>query len=351
MMHARALIATSVLQIILGTSSAFGEFGLTHICRIPLRQPDSTLAPAEALFTSSFDDVLIAQVRNLRMELEDGFYLLARLYGPAHPNGAAVVMMHGCSGQWSQGEPWTVAQGAIEKWGVKLAQSGYFALAIDSYTSRTPAGVDPRDFQQQCAGDVHEGAVDPYATRVADMDIGIAWLRYHLGIAATARIGALGWSQGAQSVLVRSAETYAHEDVSRFDEPTDEATAQLASVVFYPGCGTNLGFVDGSGVGSSYWRPHRDLRVNHGSADPLHASCADRVDIAVGTYASIPGSGHAADYIEYPNAQHSFDGAIVDWPTQRCVPDAPPSDYCAASDADISSLEFFSIRLRVPGGP
>lgn len=266
MMHARTLVAMSILQVLLGTSGAF-----------------SGAASADSLLISTFDDGVLAQVQNIRIDLPDGSSLPARLYGPAEPNGAIVLMMHGCSGQWSQGEPWTVAQGAIEKWGVKLAQSGYFALAIDSYTSRTPAGVDPRDFQQQCAGDVHEGAVDPYATRVADMDIGIAWLRYHLGIAATARIGALGWSQGAQSVLVRSAETYAHEDVSRFDEPTDEATAQLASVAFYPGCGTNLGFIDGSGVGTSYWRPHRDLRLNHGGADPLHASCADRAEIAIST--------------------------------------------------------------------
>jgi len=334
MTHARTFVATSILHIVFGTCRAFADTGA-----------------AEWLFISSFDDGLFAQAQNVRIERPDGSELPARLYGPAEPNGAAVVMMHGCSGQWSQGEPWTVAQGAIEKWGVKLAQSGYFALAIDSYTSRTPAGVDPRDFQQQCAGDVHEGAVDPYTTRVADMELGIAWLRYHVGAAATARIGALGWSQGAQSVLVRSAETYMNANVSRFDEPADEVSAQLASVVFYPGCGTNLGFVEGSGAGSSYWRPHRDLRLNHGGADSLHASCADRADIAIGAYDSVPGSGHAVAYVEYPGAHHSFDGAITEWPATRCDPDASPSDFCAASDADISSLEFFSNRLGQQSNP
>jgi dienelactone hydrolase len=334
MTPARTFVATSILQVLLGTSGAFAD-----------------VYTAESLFVSTFDDGFLAQVQNVRIEMADGLDLPGRLYGPAEPNGAAVVMMHGCSGQWSQGEPWTVAQGAIEKWGTKLAQSGYFALAIDSYTSRTPAGVALHDFQQQCAGDVHEGAVDPYTTRVGDMDSGIAWLRYHLGATATARIGALGWSQGAQSVLVRSAETYAHANVSRFDEPTDEVTAQLASVVFYPGCGTSLGFVEGSGVGSSYWRPHRDVRLNHGGADPLHASCADRADIAIGTYDSVPGSGHAVAYVEYPNAHHSFDGAITEWPATRCDPDAAPPDFCAASDADISSLEFLSGRLLQQSTP
>lgn len=334
MMPARTFAATSILQTLLGIGHAFADAGA-----------------ADWLFASAFDDGFLAQVQNVRIELPDGSGLPARLYGPTEPNGAAVVMMHGCSGQWSQGEPWTVAQGAIEKWGVKLAQSGYFALAIDSYTSRTPAGVDPRDFQQQCAGDVHEGAVDSYTTRVGDMDIGIAWLRSHLGTTATARIGALGWSQGAQSVIVRSAETHAHANVSRFDEPMDEVTAQLASVVFYPGCGTNLGFVEGSGVSSSYWRPHRDLRLNHGGADPLHASCSDRADIAVGAYDSVPGSGHAVAYVEYPNAHHSFDGAITEWPATLCDPDASPSDFCAASDADISSLEFLSGRLLQQSSP
>jgi dienelactone hydrolase len=334
MMHSRRFVATSILRILLGTSVVFAESVV-----------------ADSLFISTFDDGLLAQVQNIHIDLPDGSHLPARLYGPDAPNGAAVVMMHGCSGQWSQGEPWTVAQDAIEKWGAQLAQSGYFALAIDSYTSRAPAGVDPRDFQQQCAGDVHEGAVDPYTTRVGDMDIAIAWLRYHVGGTATARIGALGWSQGAQSVLVRSAETYAHENVSRFNGPADELAAQLASVAFYPGCGTNLGFVEGSGVGSSYWRPHRDLRLNHGGADPLHASCADRANIAIETYNSTPDSGHAVTYAEYPNAHHSFDGATTDWPATRCDPDASPSDFCAASDADISSLEFFSNKLLQSGDP
>lgn len=305
---------------------------------------------ADPLFAHSFDEGLAGGIRNIGIDLPAGFHLAGRLYGPAAPNGAAVVMMHGCSGLWSDGQPDTVAQAAIEKWGAELARTGYFALAIDSYSARTPPGIDPAAFQRQCTGDVYEGAVDPYTTRVDDMDAGVAWLRYRLGIASTQRIAALGWSQGAQSVLVRSAETYRDIDASRFDAPQAETAAQIASIAFYPGCGTRLGFVDGD-LASSYWRPHRDIRINHGGADPLHDACAQRAAIAQASYASVPDSGHWVDYVEYPGANHSFDAAIPDWPTTRCAPDAPASDLCAAIDADIDSMEFLSARMHVAAEP
>lgn len=351
MPYARLIVAALALPAAFDAEVPAADGRYLATSSVSLQQPSELPHSEQGVFASSFDDGLLAQTRNLPIDLANGLSLPARLYGPVQPNGAAVVMTHGCSGMWRHDEPWTVAQGAIEKWGQELARNGYFALAIDSYTSRAPAGVDPRDFQRQCSGDVHDGAVDPYTTRVEDMDEAIAWLRYRLGIAATSRLGALGWSQGAQSVLVRSAETYVDQNVSRFDDSADETTSLLASVAFYPGCGTHLGFVEGSGVESSFWRPHRDLRLNHGGADPLHASCAQRSEIAVGTYGSVPESGHAVWYIEYPNAHHSFDGAITEWPATRCAPGTPPSDICAASDADISSLEFLSARLAPHADP
>jgi len=301
----------------------------------------------ELLYTDSFDDGYLGRILNVHVGLPGGTVLPGRLYSPINPSGAAIVMMHGCSGLWSDGVPWTVAQAAIEKWGRKLAESGHFALAIDSYTARTPSGIDPHDFQQQCTGDFYEGVVDPYTTRVSDMDGAIAWMRTYLGSAATARIAALGWSQGGQSVLVRSAETYRDENVSRFTDGED-STTQLASVVFYPGCGTRLGFVADGTLASSFWRPHHDLRMNHGGADPLHTTCDDRAQIAIDDYDSRADSGHWLDYVVYPEAHHSFDGTIADWPSARCAPNDPPSDVCAARDADITSLDFLSVRLAAP---
>jgi len=366
--RARVSVAVSIIYAIFGASAVFAELRSSRADNLPLAAlslasppheliaignatvdgVDNVLDSAEMLFTNSFDAGLLDGVQNVRIDLPDGSYLPGRLYGPSEPNGAAIVMMHGCTGLWAQGQPWTVAQGAIEKWGIELARDGFVALAIDSYTSRTPAGVEPHDFQVQCAGTAYAGAVDPYTTRVGDMDTAVDWLRYRLGSAAR-RVGALGWSQGAESVLVRSAETYAHENASRFDDPANEAAAQLATVAFYPGCGANLGFVEGSGIETSYWRPHHDVRLNHGGADPLNAACANRAQTAVDIYGSVSGSGHWIDYVEYPNAQHSFDGALTEWPAVRCAPDAAPSDFCAATDADIDSLEFLLARL-VPNG-
>ena len=311
----------------------------------PISATHSVADPTEGLFIDSFEEGLALDARNIRIDLPGGAYLPGRLYVPAQSAGAAVVMVHGCSGLWSDGLPWTIAQGAIERWGWKLAESGYLAIAIDSYTSRTPELVDPLDFQTQCTGDTYAGAVDPYTTRVADMDTAIAWLRYHFGPKATNHLGALGWSQGGQSVLVRSAETYRDANVPRFVDAADEATAQIASVVFYPGCGTFLGFIDEFAIEDSYWRPHRDLVINHGGDDPLHVSCSKRAEIAVAGYDATSDSGHWARYIEYPNARHSFDNAIDEWPDAPCSANATPDDACAARKADITSFEFLSTRL------
>ena len=298
---------------------------------------------AGGIFASSFEPLAGSGVQNIVLETSPD-QLPGRAYIPESPNGAAVILMHGCTGMWQHQTPGTEAQTAIEKWGIQLARNGYFALAIDGYTSRMPSGADPDAWQSQCTGSRYEGAVAPYTTRAADIDEGIEWLRYHFG-SNVKRVGVLGWSQGAEATLVRSAETSRDADISLYRTAADEARALDASVVFYPGCGTALGFVSGARVDSSFWRPHHDLRFNVADLDPLEAECMTRATIAQTNFDAVDGTAHEVVLTPYPDAEHSFDTFTADWPVDRCAPEDPPSNECAARAADLDSYDFFAARL------
>ena len=114
-----------------------------HVCALMLLALARFGHAGEGVFQSSFDDSAGSGIENVVLETSRD-QLPGRIYVPPQPNGGVVVLMHGCTGMWQSGDPNTVAQGAIEKWGVELSANGFIALAVDSYTSRTrPACVRP----------------------------------------------------------------------------------------------------------------------------------------------------------------------------------------------------------------
>jgi len=271
------------------------------------------------------------------------------LYRPAdystRTNIRAVVMMHGCAGIWSNrvvgatnsnGTP--NLQNNIEKWGLKLASEGYVALAVDSFTRRRPSGVPESDWQNQCSGTTYAGSVDPYTTRVQDARAAFAYLDGDSRIDST-RIGLLGWSQGAQSVMVESALTY--RDINSARSGSDVTPFRI-SVVFYPGCGSDLGFGSPS---SSYWRPNHDFRMNLAELDPLRANCETRASTAINTYGASSGSGRQVLRITYADANHGFDGESQTWPSSSSCATGASADVCAMNAADINSWIFFRDRM------
>jgi dienelactone hydrolase len=270
--------------------------------------------------------------------LESGL-LSGVIYRPANytssSNFPAVVMMHGCGGMWSNRDPKAMnsngtpnLQNHIEKWGWKLASEGIVALAVDSYTRRKPSPTVPdSDWQNQCNGETYGGAVDPYTTRVLDARAAWNYLAGDSRINA-ARIGMLGWSQGGQAVMVESAETSRTNNT-----PRTTATPFSVSVVFYPGCGSDLGFGSPS---SSYWRPSHDFRMNLAELDPLRANCETRDSIA-DSLTSV-----TVLRITYDDANHGFDSTSQTWPSSSCT---GSGDTCAMQGADINSWIFFRDRL------
>lgn len=264
---------------------------------------------------------------------------------------SAVVLMHGCTGIWSNrtvgktntdGSP--DLQNHIEKWAHELAQSGRVALVVDSYTPRRPTSVPAgqnantfdSDWQNQCANEKYGGRVNPYTTRVLDARVAYDFLsgfeQIDLG-----QVGLLGWSQGAQSVLVELADSYRTET---FQERPVSDQRFATGVVFYPGCNTNLGF--GSKVSEGFWKPYTDVRMNMGTLDGFHSMCTSRFNRA--THLLGSGSDIELPYAAYSGAKHSFDGESQSWPTDVCASPAT-GDVCAMNDADINSFEFFEDRL------
>lgn len=260
----------------------------------------------------------------------------------------AVVLLHGCTGIWSNRTPDATngdgtpnLQNHIEKWAIQLADAGYIALVVDSYTPRDPNPTGTlaqrQNWQNQCSGAANAAKVNPYTTRVLDTRAAYDYLTTDDeldGQVDADRIGLLGWSQGAQSAMVEIADAEKDTNVARSNG------LFATTVVFYPGCGTDLGF---GSTTSGWWRPAADFRMNIAKLDTLHNSCNNRFNRAVTLYNGVT-NAPSLERTSYDGADHSFDGVSEDWPTAACV--APFSgDTCAMNDADIESFDFFESHL------
>lgn len=195
------------------------------------------------------------------------------LWRPAGPGPhPALVLLHGCGGP-------TTASGRLNSrlldWGERLAEAGYVALAVDSF--------GPRDIRSTCG----KGAarLEP-GVRVDDALGALAFLRGQAFIRAD-RIGAFGWSAGAQTVL------------SLVNDGTGKA-ARLAggnfraAVAFYPGCrlfNENL-----------RWRSRIPLQIEIGAADDWTpaAPCQALVE-------RRQAAGDPVAITLHPGAYHDFD--------------------------------------------
>ncbi|MCO5584487.1 hypothetical protein L7F22_038415 [Adiantum nelumboides] len=209
-----------------------------------------------------------------------GVLYLPSGYSTSTATFPAMVLMHGCSGIWSNRnvsarnrDNSPNLQNHIEKWGLKLAGQAIVALVVDSFTIRNPVGVDSREWQDQCGSP--DPSVDSYTVRVLDARVAYAYLiNTTAGLAPgipsrvnSARVGLLGWSQGAQTVMTEAADSRSDSSTLR---PDTDFLFRLPSITFYPGCGANLGFRTGSDLSGSFWHPKFALRLNIGTLDDFY---------------------------------------------------------------------------------
>lgn len=245
----------------------------------------------------------------------------------ATPKNAAVVMMHGCAGVWSNGVISTDAQPAISKlshihkrWGENLARAGYVGLLVDSFTSR--------DLKKEC--DNGATGLNEATKRPKDALAGRQWLVSN-GHVAGDRIALMGWSNGGSAVMAT---------MDKSNEGTVGARPFKEAFSFYPGCGLISEFGgDASTPAKTTWLPYAPVTIHHGSIDPLYTvgRCTNRVDVAT-TLGASAATGNAVAMMAHTGARHSFD--------QIDLNKAIASPY-TASDKDAQEAADASVMSRL----
>ena len=250
--------------------------------------------------------------RNVSFLNQQGITITGKLYRPAGTGPwPAIVMLHGCSGIYSNSDPAKGVASIYREWAERLVWAGYVALLVDSFT--------PRSAEQNQCGNGSAG-VSEVLERPYDALAAWAYLRKRGAIVDRTRIGLLGWSHGASTAL------------TTIDTTVSLQRRFRAAVAFYPGCGLYGAF---GGISESSWSPVTPLRILHGGIDPLYTAgyCQTRVERA-----ALSG-GAPVRLTVYAGAQHSFDQATSvsgKW-TQ--------ADVTAKTAADAATMQFFANKL------
>jgi dienelactone hydrolase len=340
-----SLTSIAMATCVLASLSACGG-GEPQTAAAPRFNADAALMGSETSFVEAADgsrekakDAVVTMTKvsftNSTGQALTGFYF--ENSGVPQRN-AAVVMMHGCAGVWSNGVISTDAQPAINKlaqingrWGRDLANRGYKVLLVDSFTSRS--------LTNECNNGT--AGLNEAVERPKDALAGRAWLLANASIAAD-RVALMGWSNGGSAVM-------ATMDTSNRGTGSFRPFAEAFS--FYPGCRLINEFGgDASTLTKTTWLPYAPITIHHGSMDPLYRTdantpsfCDNRVTKAQQLGASTTG-GNAVSMVIYEGARHSFDLINI---ANALVSPYTQADVTAQTSADASVVAALATRFPV----
>jgi dienelactone hydrolase len=187
-----------------------------------------------------------------------------------HP---AVLMVHGCGGAY--GRDGTLnARHAM--WGEYLAQQGYVALMLDSFTARGTKEICTTKFSERTLKE---------SDRMGDAYAALAYLRQRPDVDGK-RIAMLGWSHGAGVTL----DTITHR-------PADAGFN--AAIAFYPGCTTRNKKPDS-------FHPYAPLLLVIGEADDWTPAAPCKALVA-----TVAARGEPMQLVTYPDTYHDFDNPAL----------------------------------------
>lgn len=278
-------------------------------------------AAAAALFASlALPPSAVAQVTPEPVTFDGGAggpRLSGYLYRPSTGGaGAAVVLMHGCSGLHTKKGELTRSNAA---WGEWLAARGYSALFVDSF--------GPRGYREICT--LSPRPILPQRERVDDAYAALAYLARSDDVDA-ARVFLIGWSNGGMAVL----------NVMDSARP---GRGFRAAVAYYPGCAE-------INRRRPQYAPYAPLLILAGGADDWTppGPCRELVERS-------GRQGADARIVVFPGAHHAFDRVGVG---KRFRPDVrnpnSPSGWGATVGSDPQareeSLREVEAFLRANGG-
>ena len=179
-------------------------------------------------------------------------------------------MLHGCGGAYARGGELNARH---QMWGEFLAQQGYMALMLDSFSAR---GI-----KELCTILIKNRMLKE-TDRVGDAYAALNYLQTRSDVRAKA-VGLLGWSHGGGVIL---------DAITR---PPNGADQFKAAVAFYPGCTSRL-------RRANRFHPYAPLLILMGDSDdwtPV-APCKALVNSVAARYEPM-------QIATFPDTFHDFD--------------------------------------------
>lgn len=315
---------------------------------VPARATPRLLRPALAL-ALSLSAPLAAQAWNspptaVAFANASGLMLSGHLFSPAgsapQAGRPAVVMLHGCAGVFNSGGN---ISSIYREWADRLTAAGYTALLVDSFT--------PRSATNQCGNGAGVGVSEIF-DRPQDAVAAAQYLsanRIALGI-NPARVGLLGWSHGASTVM----STLATTDPVNYSSASTLAAGSpfRVGVAFYPGAGLadpRCGYTSDNKIkgcwkslSDSRWDSYVPIVFHHGDADTT--TDLAKVVTRVGKAQSLAG-GASLSLTTYAGAVHSFDDPNVGGGSCDAAQPANTPDACAKQAADAAVMGTLAQQL------